>query len=166
MAFTGLLVVSFRIQDALTGGNAGDLGAFWERFGLVITSTLLLFIAFYIIAIVNRRRPTVHKRFIVMASASALGAAVFRIIVAAGGYYWLATPAWVLPAAILLPNAFIVAGMVYDIAIRRSVHPAYVAGLSIAIAVESCGLWLVDNPAGDISRQLLAAFGDPFGFLY
>ena len=164
MTITGLLVASVRIEHALTAGDA--LGALWEKFGLVITSTLLLFVGFYIAAIVNRRRPDVHKRFMIMASASALGAATFRIIVASGGYYWLATPAWVMPTAILIPNMFIVAGILYDLSNRRSVHPAYSVGLSVAVAVETVGLWLLDNSAGDVCRRLLAAAGHAFGFLY
>lgn len=166
MTFTGFLVASVRIQDAVAAVNPGDLGAFWERFGLVVTSTLVVFVAFYVVAILSRRRPDVHKRFMIMASASALGAAVFRIIVAAGDFYWLATPGWVLPAAIFLPNAFIFVGMMYDFSRRRAIHPAYVTGLLVAVLIESVGFWFVDHSAGDAGRQLLVAFASAFGSLY
>lgn len=164
MVFTGLLVASVRIDDALT--NVSDLGAFWEAFGLIITFTLLLFVGFYSAAIANRKRPQVHKRLMVMASATILGAAVYRIMVTMLDYHWLETPMWFPPAAIFLPNLFIVAGIIYDLSTRRSVHPVYVIGLPIAIAIEGLGLWLATSPAGDSVRRLIAAFSDVFGFLY
>lgn len=164
MAFTGLLVASVRIDDALT--NASELGAFWAAFGLIIAFTLLLFVGFYVAAIANRKRPQVHKRLMVMASATVLGAAVYRIMVAMLDYHWLRTPMWFPPAAILLPNLFIVVGIVYDLLTRRSVHRVYVIGLPIAIAIEGLGLWLATSPAGDFVRRSIAAFSDVFGFLY
>jgi len=164
MTFTGILVASVRIDEAFT--SPGDLNDFWGTFGLIITSTLVLFIGFYVAAFLNRGRPELHKRFMIMASASALGAAVFRVIVAMQGYNWLETPMWVVPAAILLPNLFIVAGMVYDFITCRSVHSVYVIGLAIAVVLEAVSLGLATNPAGDSVRRFIALFSDVFGFLY
>lgn len=166
MIFTGLLVASVRIGDALTSTDVNVFVSFWGTFGLVIAFTLLLFAGFYIAAFANRRRPSLHKRFMIMASASALGAAVFRIIVELFGYNWLETPAWVMPAAIFLPNLFIVVGIVYDFVTRRSVQRVYAIGLPVAVAVEALGFWLATSTAGDFVRPFFAGFSDVFGFLY
>jgi len=164
MAFTGLLVASVRIDDSLT--STTDLASFWGTFGVTITSTLFLFVGFYIAAIINRSRPQLHKRLMIMASASALNAAVFRIVVGISGVNWLHAPGWVAPAAIFLPNLFIVAGMVYDRLTRRSIHSIYTLGLTIAIGTEGLALLLVASPFGDQVRRILATFSDVFGCLY
>lgn len=166
MVCTGLLVASVRLRTALVNGGASALDAFWVEFGLVVTSGLVLFAGFYAAAIVFRGQPQIHKRLLIMASASALPAAVFRIIVAFGGYHWLEIPSWVLPVAIFLPNIFIILGMVRDFVILRSVNRVYIIGLTIAVVIEGLGFWLATNPAGDSLRQMLATFSDLFGITY
>ena len=166
MAFTGLLVASVRIDEGLTSVDGSPLDAFWKTFGLAVISGLILFAVFYGAAIANRGHPETHKRLMVMASASALAAAVFRIFVAMFEFNWLATPPWVMPAAIFLPNAFILAGVIYDLVVRRSIHPAYIVGLPIAVAVEGAGFVVATSPAGDPLAHLIASFSDLFGFLY
>jgi hypothetical protein len=166
MTFTGLLVASVRIRQGLTATAPDELTTFWKNFGLLISYSLVLFVGFYSAAIAQRKQPEVHKRLMIIASASAIPAAVFRIIVAMFGYYWLAPPAWVMPAAFFLPNLFIVAGMVHDLAVRHSIQRVYLIGLPIVIAVEALGLVLAGTPAGETISRCIASFSDVFGRLY
>jgi hypothetical protein len=166
MTFTGLLVASVRIEQGLTDPAPDEFTAFWKNFGLLISYSLVLFVGFYAAAIVTRKRPESHKRLMILASASAIPAAVFRIIVGLGGFNWLATPAWVMPAAFLLPNLFIVAGMVFDRVAFGSVHRVYRIGLPIAVGLEALGLALAGTATGEIVSRFVAQFAKVFGFLY
>lgn len=102
----------------------------------------------------------------IIASASALPAATFRIIVGLSGFYWLQTPGWVMPAAFFLPCVFIVIGMAYDLAAFRSVHPVYLIGLPIVAGVYALGLGLAGTAPGEAISRFVASFSDVFGFLY
>ena len=102
----------------------------------------------------------------IIASASALPAAVFRIIVGVSGFYWLQTPAWVMPASFFLPCIFILIGILYDFFVFRSVHRVYVIGLPIVIGIYALGLGLAGTAAGEVVSRFVALFSDAFGFLY
>lgn len=166
MTLTGLAVSSVRISKAIAGDPGDPLHAFWDRFGLVVTVGLVLFVGFYTVAIAQRKRPETHKRLMIAASAAALPAAVFRILVAGGDFHWLHTPPWVLPVAIFLPNLFIVAGALYDAKVDGSVHRVHVLALGISLAVGILGFVLATNPAGDVLRRALAGFADAVGLSY
>lgn len=166
MIFTGLLVASVRIDQGLSAPEPDEFTTFWKDFGLLIFYSLILFAGFYAAAIANRARPETHKRLMVIASASAIPAAVFRIIVGASGFYWLQTPAWVMPAAFFLPSIFVLAGIVYDLAAFRSVHRVYRIGLPIFIGFYALGLGLAGTAAGEFVSRFIARFSDVFGFLY
>ena len=101
---------------------------------------MMLFIGFYGTAIARRDQPDVHERLMVLASASVLPAAIFRIIVGLTGFYWLATPGWVMPAVFFLPAVFIVIGIVYDRVAKGAVHRVYLVGLSVLLIVHGLGL--------------------------
>jgi hypothetical protein len=102
----------------------------------------------------------------IIASASALPAATFRIIVGLSGFYWLQTPGWVMPAAFFLPCIFISIGMAYDLAAFRSVHRVYLIGLPIVAGVYALGLGLAGTAPGEAISRFVALFSDVFGFLY
>jgi hypothetical protein len=166
MTFTGLLVASVRIDQGLTAPAPDEFTTFWKNFGLLITYSLVLFVAFYAAAIAKRRQPELHKRLMIVASASATPAAVFRIIVGLGGFQWLATPTWVMPAAFFLPNLFIVAGMIFDRIAFGRIHRVYPAGLAIAVGLEALGLALAGTAFGEVVSRGVAQFARLFGFLY
>ena len=166
MTFTGLLVASVRIDRGLDAADPDEFTTFWKHFGLLIFYSLVLFSGFYAAAIANRNRPEIHKRLMIVASASALPAAVFRIIVGFSGFYWLQTPAWVMPAAFFLPCVFILIGIAYDFAAFRSVHRVYMIGLPIVIGVYALGLGLAGTAPGEAVSRFVALFSDAFGFLY
>jgi hypothetical protein len=166
MVFTGILVAAVRIEQGLSTENPNELTAFWKDFGQLIMFNMLPFAVFYTAAIVGRRKPDMHKRLIVMASASALPAAIFRIIVGFGDFYWLATPAWVMPAAFLLPAFFIVIGMIRDRISRSAVHRIYIVGLPFLLFVHGISLIIVGTPTGEAMSRIMAAFARLFGWLY
>ena len=166
MVFTGLLVAAVRIEQGLSATEPNELTDFWKEFGQLIMFNMLPFAIFYTAAIVHRQKADVHKRLIIMASASALPAAIFRIIVGFGGFYWLATPAWVMPAAFLLPAVFIVAGMIRDQITRGAVHRIYLIGLPILLFTHGFGLIIVGTPTGETVSRIMATFARLFGGLY
>lgn len=166
MVFTGVLVASVRIQQGLSATEPDALALFWKEFGQLVMYNLILFAGFYATAIARRDRPGVHKRMMVLASASALPAGIFRIIVGLNGFYWLATPWWVMPAAFFLPALFIVIGMLHDRVAHGRVHRAYLVGLPILLAVHGLGLAIAGTPAGEAVSRAMALFAHVFGGLY
>lgn len=166
MVFTGVLIASVRIQQGLFAAAPDELTTFWKGFGQLIMYNMILFVGFYATAIVRRDQPDVHKRMIVLASASVLPAAIFRIIVGLAGFHWLATPGWVMPAAFFAPAVFIVIGMVHDRVTSGAVHRAYLVGLPILLVVHGLGLTIAGTAAGESVSRVMALFAQVFGGLY
>jgi hypothetical protein len=166
MVFTGLLVASVRIEHGLTATEVNEFVTFWAYFGQLIMYNLLLFVLFYGVAIAKRKQPDIHKRMIVLATASVLPAAIFRIIVAVGDFYWLATPGWVMPAAFFLPGLFVIVGMVHDKNAKGYIHRAYLIGLPVLLGVHGFGLITAGTPLGDVVSGIMALFARVFGGLY
>jgi hypothetical protein len=163
MVVTGTLVAAARIEQGLSATDPDELTVFWKDFGQLIMFNMLPFAAFYTAAIMRRSKPDTHKRLIIMASASALPAAIFRIIVGFGGFYWLATPAWVMPAAFLLPAVFILLGMAHDRIVAGSIHRIYFVGLSFFLVIHGVGLIIVGTPAGEAVSRIMALPARVFG---
>jgi hypothetical protein len=166
MVFTGILIASVRIHHGLSVIEPDDFTIFWSSFGQLIMYNMVLFVGFYGTAIARRNKPEVHKRMIILASASVLPAAIFRIIVGLTGFHWLATPGWVMPAAFFLPAVFIGVGMVHDRAVRGSVHTAYLAGLPVLLFVHGLGIAIAGTAAGDAVSRGMALFAHAFGGLF
>ena len=157
MAFTGLLTISVRVQAALSGEGA----AFWKDFSIPITAGLVLFLGFYIAALLNRTRPDWHKRLMIVAAATVIAAATWRIIVGAFGFV-----GWSMPAAVGATKIFILAGMIHDLVTRRSVHPAYLIGLITTVVVEFGSFAIVGSAAELPVASAIASFANVFGWLY
>lgn len=157
MVLTGLVVVGVRVEAAQASGAS----PFWQLMGPGVFSTLILFTAFYLAALHNRRRGAYHKRFIVLASAGALGAATFRIL---GSLIGFGPSTAVL--GILAPNIFVVVAMIHDALREGGVHRVYRYGLPISIAVEAGMMLAVPTPVGTALNAGLAWLGRVLGFLY
>ena len=166
MVFTGILVASVRIAQGLSATEPDEFTAFWKVFGQLIMYNMALFVGFYGTAVLRRDQPDLHKRMMVLAGASVLPAAIFRITVALGGFYWLATPGWVMPACMLLPSMFIVAAMMYDRIATGVIHGAYKIGLAALLLVYAFGLVTAGTPVGDAVSRVMAQFAHVFGVLY
>lgn len=166
MVFTGVLVASVRIEQGLSAAAPDEFTAFWKDFGQLIMFNMVVFVTFYGAAIVKRNQADVHKRMMVLAGAGALPAAIFRIIVGVFGFYWLATPGWVMPAAFFLPAAFIMVGMAHDRVVRGSVHRAYLVGLPVLLAAHGLGLVVVGTEAGEAVSRVMAVPARLLGGFY
>jgi hypothetical protein len=166
MVITGILVASVRIDQGLSAANPDEFTSFWTVFGQLIMYNMVLFVGFYGTAIAQRRQPDLHKRMVILASACVLPAAIFRIIVGLGGFHWLNTPGWVMPACMLLPSVFIVAAMVYDRIAKGVVHGAYKIGLAALLLVYGFGLITAGTQSGEAVSRIMALFAHVFGGLY
>jgi hypothetical protein len=88
-----------------------------------LTTPLFSMVAFAVLvgaAVRFRRDPQMHKRLMLLATISILDAAVARL-----PFAFLRTSSWnYLPTT----DVFLVAAILYDVASRRTVHPAYIWG--------------------------------------
>lgn len=159
MTFTGVLVLTVRVEEAVRNG-APEV---WLLYGPLFLSNLILFIAFYAAAIYMavRNRLQAHKRLIIVASAIGLGAGFARVIMFLTGFHPLSIPAGTLGCGL-----FILIGMAWDRFTRRAVHPAYWIGLAALLVVEISLLPQVNGDAVSWINQGLAAVGDQLGVFY
>lgn len=157
MAFTGFLVVGVKVQAALSGEGSD----FWKAFGIPIAAGLVLFLGFYIAALLNRQRPDWHKRLMITAAATVIAAGAWRIWVAAFGFN-----DWAMPAALVSTKLFIVAGMIHDLATRRSIHPAWWIGVGVTSIVEAASMLVVGTPLELPVAHTIASFAGVFGWMY
>ena len=167
---TGLIGVSLATAMVLVGTSASlnslrratDAGfaAGGESFLIVPLTALVTFAVLVIAAIVNVRNSEWHKRFLIVATAVILEAAIARLFitfVVLGGHLppfqgnvglaGLGGP----PPPVLgvLPTAFLcqlfpAAGMIYDWRTRGKVHPAWWWGVGFALTLQ-----LVKIPVSD-----------------
>jgi hypothetical protein len=149
MLFVGMGMSAASIRGAELAGA----GATARAFSIVSVSGIVLFAALVVVAVLNVRRPDVHKRVMLVATVSILQAAVGRWFVT-----FLAPPpstaAGAPPVAVtLMPavvtNLLIVAAMLHDRRTRGSVHPAYWIAGGVVVAVQvlrvplsGTGAWL------------------------
>ncbi|MDI6625741.1 MAG: hypothetical protein QME55_13500 [Brevundimonas sp.] len=157
MAFTGFLVVGVKVQGAL----AGEGPAFWKSFGVPIAAGLVLFLGFYLAALLNRGRPEWHKRLMISAAATVIGAGAWRLWVAGFGFN-----DWAMFAALASTKLFIVAGMIHDLAVRCRVHPAWWVGLGVSVLVEGAALLAPGTVFEPPIARAIASFADVFGWMY
>lgn len=157
MAFTGFLVIGVKVHEALNGEGPD----FWKAFGVPITADLLIFLGFYAAALLNRRRPDWHKRLMIVAAATVISAATWRLWVGAFGFH-----DWAMPAALASTKIFILAGAFHDLASRRTVHPAWRIGIVVSAGVETVGFMIVGTPLEAPVVRAIASFADLFGWMY
>lgn len=159
MTFTGVLVLTVRVKEAVVNG-APEV---WLLYGPLILSNLILFVAFYAAAILMavRNRFQAHKRLIIVASAAGLGAGFSRVVMFLTGFHPLSIPAGTLGCAL-----FITIGMVHDRFTRGAVHPGYWIGLVALLVIEVSVLPQVNGEAVNWINLRLAAVGDHLGILY
>jgi hypothetical protein len=140
MVFTGVGVAMTSLQNRIAHGFA-DAG---RAFVIVPLSGILLFTIFVTAAMVNRRRADWHKRFMLVATATLLNAAIARFffLAATGGGPGLRPgvgaplPVETALVAGLLSDSVIALGMLFDWRTRGRPHPAYMWGLGIVLAVQ------------------------------
>lgn len=159
MVFSGILVLTVRVEEAVRTGEP----QVWLFYGPLIMSNLILFLLFYIAAVrmALTNRMQAHKRLIIVASAIALGAGFFRLVLFLSGFHPLS-----LPIGVFACSLFIIIGAAYDGFTRRAVHPAYWIGLAALILVQGLLLPQVNGDAVAAINEQLAVVGEYLGVLY
>lgn len=90
MVAAGLIVSTVQVDLA----RRPDGNPFWQLMGLPIFAIWILFAIFHTTAIYRRKDRVIHKQFILLASAVALAAATFRVLVQVLGFaQWVPSPA-------------------------------------------------------------------------
>lgn len=134
MLCVGVLMTIHSLRSSIALGFADAAKAF----AIVPFSAIVLFAALVAIAIAARRNTELHKRLMLVATASLLQPAIGRWFL-----LFLKPPGAMGPPPIavtivpgLLADLIIVAGMVYDRRTRGSVHRAYWIGGGVLLAVQ------------------------------
>ena len=134
MCFVGMAVTI----SSLKRGDAAGFGVAARAFSVVSVTAILLFAVLVATALVNVRKSDVHKRLMLIATASLLQAGVGRWFA-----MFLRPPDAVGPPLVavtvlpgLVADLLFVAGMIHDRRTRGRVHPVYwIAGASV-VAVQ------------------------------
>ncbi len=112
---------------------------------------MVAFPVFFALAVGYRRRPEIHKRFMLVATTTLLIAAVSRMpFLGTPAPLWVFLPVWFAP---------ILLAMAYDFMTKRLIHPAYVIGLGGLFLLRLRGN-LVETDAWLGFSGWLAAFVD------
>lgn len=157
MIGVGLVVSVVQIDLA----RAPDGNPFWQLMGVPIFGVWILFTVFYVEAIRRRRRVEDHKRLIVLASAAALSAATFRIVVRVAGF-----GIWVAIFGMLAAVIFPLIAILHDRQRQPSVHPVYAWGVAAMVVMIVATFLLGVTPWGDTVEQGLAWVGRMLRPLY
>jgi len=137
MLFVGIAMSVHSIREADLAGA----GVSARAFSIVSVSGIVLFVALIGLAVLNVRRPEVHKRLMLVATVSILQAGVGRWFITflapsppAGGAGSPPVAVTVMPG--LVTNLLIVAAMVHDRRARGRVHPTYWVAGGVVLAVQ------------------------------
>jgi hypothetical protein len=157
MVVTGLVVIGVQMELV----RQGPTGQFWSEMGPAVFMTLVLFAAFYGLAVRFRTRRDLHKRFMLLAGTGALGAAGFRVLAQVVGFGPLAGI-----GGILMPNLIIVAAVLVETRRGDGVHPVYRWGLPASVLLEAAAFLLVTTVPGQWLAAGLAWVGRVLAPLY
>jgi uncharacterized membrane protein YozB (DUF420 family) len=152
------LATAIHSAEVLIEAGFGDRA---RDFLIVPVTTILFFAAAVAVAIANRGRPEVHKRWMLAASIAILMAAVARIVrfLRFGTDVPSGPPpveASVLPA--LATDLLLVAAIVYDWRTRGRPHPAYLVAGGIWLGVQFLRIPFSKTPAWHAIADWLLAF--------
>lgn len=138
MLCIGLATAVVSLKRSLDAG----LGDPAREFMVIPVTGILMFAGFFTVALLNVRKPEVHKRLLLGATVGMLQAAVGRMFSLFAppppeGVVALRLPsvAVSIPAG-LVADLLIVAAMVHDWRTRGRVHAAYWVGLAVVVAVQ------------------------------
>jgi hypothetical protein len=138
MCFVGLgmTITSLTRMLALGGGDSA------RAFAIVSVSAVVLFAGLFAAAIVNVKKPEIHKRLMLLTTVSMLQAGIgrwFLLFLAparVAGAPFVQPPVAVTLLPALVNDLLIVAAMIHDRRERGRVHPAYWWGAAAVVAVQ------------------------------
>ena len=162
MVFVGFAVANNVLATRLAAGY-GDAA---RAFHVASISMITLFGGFVFLAIVYVSRPDIHKRLMLLATASMLAPAIARV--------WFAVTVGIGPGlrpglgpprtveSVLMPaliaDTVVVAGVLYDMRTRGRPHPAYLIGGAVVLAVQVLRVPLSTTPWWFAIADFLARF--------
>jgi hypothetical protein len=165
MAFSTLTVDIVRMNNPVPGAIAPPEPVLM----MGQLTSILFFETCVVVALANVRRPEVHKRFMLLATISILGAPAGRwwLIILADSFAALASggqPDLVTLAAMMfgIPGTaalFIIVAMVFDWGTRRRVSPIYWIGLPAFMLTPILGMFAASAPAWLAFVEWLKTFG-------
>jgi hypothetical protein len=157
MIIVGLIVSA--VQVDLARRPAGN--PFWQVMAVPIFSIWVLFTTFYAAAMLRRRNRFEHRQFVILASAVALAAATFRVLVRV----WDFTSVTAV-AGCLVPVVFVWIAMLYDFRRRAQISRIYVVGSVAMIVVIGSAFVLSLTPGSGSIENGIAWFGNVVNPLY
>jgi hypothetical protein len=162
MLFVGLNAAATSVRHA----EASGFGEAGRRFAIVSVTAVILFAVLVAIALLNVRKPEVHKRLMLVATASILQAAagrVFLLFLAPSRPSGTAIsgnppPVFVTIMPALAVDLLIVAAMIHDRRTMGRIHRVYwIAGAAV-VAVQILRVPVSVTPAWAHAVQALLAF--------
>jgi hypothetical protein len=137
---------------AMLRDRASGLGELATSFMVGSFTSPLIFAALVTAAVLNRRRPDVHKRLMLLALFAITWPAFFRF-----RHYFPSVPRPDIWFAFVLPQLLIVLAMLHDKLRLGRVHRVYwTVGLAV-IAEAALEVWLFDGPGWRVLAHALAA---------
>jgi hypothetical protein len=165
---TAMVLVGFAAADeVLTKRLAAGFGDRARAFHIVSTSMIALFGAFVAAAIACVRRPEVHKRLMLLATITMLPPAIARLFFAVnvgmgpGLRPGLGPPRTVESVLMtgLVADTLILAGIIHDLRTRGRVHPAYILGGVVIVALQVLRAPVSTTPTWYAIADFFARFG-------
>ncbi len=164
---TGMLFVGLNASvTSLKRAEAAGFGDAARAFSIVSVTAIVMFAVLVAIAVLNVRKPEVHKRLMVVATASMLQAAVgrwFLLFLAPArpvGVTGVASPPPVFVTVMpgLVANLLIVAAMIHDRRTMGRVHRVYWIAGACVLAVQVLRVPVSTTSAWAYVDQALVAF--------
>jgi hypothetical protein len=170
IAFIVPTIVSLRLAQAATPGEPAQAVHDARAFTWVTISALLFFVPAFVLAIVKLKDSETHKRLILLATISMLGAPIARwfIFGAPPAPPWPAglpdistPPIMIAIVAGLIGDILLGVAVVYDWRTRGKVHPVYLIGGSIMLVMHLTTGLVGNSPAWQSAAIALGKLGLP-----
>ena len=160
MVFVVTAIVSWRISQASLPGQPEGLAHGVRAFAWVSIGGLAFFIGAFALAIVEVRRPEIHKRLLLLATISLLGAPIARWFLTllapsappppappAGLPAVFAPPVFVAVPPALIGDILLLVAMWVDWRTRGRPHPVYLIGGAIMVVLHLTQVQVAESPA-------------------
>jgi len=151
MVFIVTTIVSLRIAQVSTPGQSADLVRAVRAFEWVNMVELMFIVTVFTLAIVEIRRPEVHKRLLLLMTISMMGAPIarwFQVLLApppGADAGFPVPPVFVAVPPALLGDLLVVVAMVYDWRTGRRPHPVYLIGGGVMVAMQLTAIPISDT---------------------